>query len=317
MKREENNVVGVFFTGRLGNQLFVYAYARYLMEQTNQKHFLANFQGSRTGQEDDGFTDSIKHFQVVDYHAEDSNFIRHHGTIIQKTAYAMYALCLKTSFFADNKQRFISLNRALSRCGLFFSGTEDPAYHPDHICKCPIFVSGFFQDSRFFNDIRPLLVKELTPKYPVLAHNTHLINIAKQTNSVCVSIRRGDFLSEQYRKDFFLCGLSYFQKAINIMRSKVTDPVFIFFSDDIQWVKEHLHVDGCQNYYERGNDPVWEKLRLMYSCHHFIISNSTFSWWAQYLGRHEDKIVISPSQWYANPTWTSNLIEESFIVIDP
>lgn len=317
MKGKEQNVVGVFFTGRLGNQLFVYAYARYLMEQIHQRHFVANFQGSHTGQEVDGFTDSIKHFQVVDYHVENRNLIRHHGTIIQKAIYAIYALCMKTSFFADNRQRFIALNRALTHCGLYLTGTEDPAYHPKHIHQGSLFVSGFFQDSHFFNAIRPILIKELTPKYPVLAHNTQLLNIANQTNSICVSIRRGDFLSKQYKKDFYLCNMSYFMKAIDMMRNKVENPVFIFFSDDIQWVKENLHVDNFPNYYERGDDPVWEKLRLMYSCHHFIISNSTFSWWAQYLGRHENKIVISPSRWYANPEWTSNLIEDTFMTIDP
>ena len=51
-------------------------------------------------------------------------------------------------------------------------------------------------------------------------------------------------------------------------------------------------------YYESGVDPVWEKLRLMSACKHFVLSNSSFSWWAQYLSNEKKKIVVAPDIWY-------------------
>lgn len=54
---------------------------------------------------------------------------------------------------------------------------------------------------------------------------------------------------------------------------------------------------------------------MMYPCKHFVIPNSTLSWWAQYLAENKDKIVISPDHWYNNPEKDihSRLLEEYFI----
>ena len=84
------------------------------------------------------------------------------------------------------------------------------------------------------------------------------------------------------------------------------------FSDDIEWVKNNIYT-GCVTYYEDGTDPVWEKLRLMSACKHFVVSNSTFSWWTQYLSKSENKIVISPSRWFNND-YESPLIAKDWIL---
>lgn len=81
---------------------------------------------------------------------------------------------------------------------------------------------------------------------------------------------------------------------------------FFVFSNtrkDLEWIKENYHFyDKSGNrplrmVYVDLNNPDYEELRLMYSCKHFIISNSTFSWWGAYLGSYDGKIVLAPYRW--------------------
>jgi len=36
---------------------------------------------------------------------------------------------------------------------------------------------------------------------------------------------------------------------------------------------------------------------LLSRCAHFVIANSSFSWWAAWLGRRDDSIIHAPSPW--------------------
>lgn len=42
----------------------------------------------------------------------------------------------------------------------------------------------------------------------------------------------------------------------------------------------------------------------MINCQHFIISNSSYSWWGAWLGEKHDSIIISPINWILNSNLT-------------
>ena len=171
-----------------------------------------------------------------------------------------------------------------------FFGQYEPIFNSRYVKPYPsksknIVLSSFFEAHEYIDDIRDILLGEFTPKQDVLPHNTELFNEISNSESVCVTIRRGDFLK---LPAFNVCNEEYFVKAMKAIRDEIPDCKFFIFSDDIDDVRQNFHFPFDVTY-ERGDDPVWEKLRLMYSCKHFIISNSTFSWWAQYLSRNEKK----------------------------
>ena len=104
-----------------------------------------------------------------------------------------------------------------------------------------------------------------------------------------INVRRGDYL--HYPTYHPVVSPEYIHKALTLVPSNQ----YIVASDDISWCKEHLNIPNA--IYLEGWK-VHEQLWIMAMCHHFIISNSSFSWWAAYLSRHSGKIVIAPETWF-------------------
>jgi hypothetical protein len=162
-----------------------------------------------------------------------------------------------------------------------------------------------FECQGYFDDIRDVLIRELTPRYPEKVKNKELYQIIRQSESVCVSFRSWGEISKDSRKERSVCDREYYRRATEEILKRIPNAVFVVFSDDVGWARQNFDLGDVPVYFEDGDDEVWEKLRLMYSCKHFIMANSTFSWWAQYLSRNEEKIVISPDHWF---NWSNGWI---------
>lgn len=315
-------VVCSYLSGRMGNQMFVYAFSKALkIAQGGNGKLVFNFKKVISqGTESDGFEDTLKYFNVEPYVTEKSNLVLKYGNILQVIVYTAYILSIKL-FGADANST--TWSAVLRKFGMLFTNWWDDSRLYDRflnnqrICdRVFLYYSGVIENTLYYDKIRVNLLEELTPKEPPLFGNKTFYDLIEQTNSVCVSVRRGDYLSPEHIKDFYVCDESYFRRAIEVAKNTIENPTLFFFSDDIEWVKEHIKSD-LPSYYESGNSPVWEKMRLMYSCKHFIISNSTFAWWAQYLCRNTDKVVIAPDRW-RNGEIRNNacrLLLDSFIII--
>ena len=136
------------------------------------------------------------------------------------------------------------------------------------------------------------------------------------TEAVSMHIRRSDYVSGPYvHNRFYLCPLSYYYAAIEILRKSLSYPDFFVFSDDIQWVKENLRLEYPTRYVDHnGPERDYEDLRLMSLCKHHVIANSTFSWWGAWLSTNPEKIVIAPQHWFKDAKrCTKDLIPGTWI----
>ena len=305
--------------GRLGNQMFQYAYCKAIKEMIGGSLAFSFDKVYRQKEADGntaGFEDSLQYFNVDDYELFEGDINSQYSNKLQLFLYRSLHY-IKRRWFKGYSWEFV-----FSWIGLYYYNDKSNDFQKDIkylkkksiFPKC-IFCYDFLEEPERFNSIRPSLLNDFTPKQPPIESNKELYEVINANNSVCISVRRGDYLNPQYADSFFICDESYFTKAIEIIKQLVDNPVLVFFSDDIKWVKETIKTN-LPSYYESGEDPVWEKLRLMYSCKHFIISNSTFSWWAQYLSRNIDKIVISPDHWTNDKSKdVKHLISNDFITI--
>jgi hypothetical protein len=132
------------------------------------------------------------------------------------------------------------------------------------------------------------------------------------TDAVAVHVRRGDYKDLEYHP---VLGREYYDAAlleiVGLIGLKANGYV-LFFSDDPDEVRR-MYPNA--NIYHTGN--TIEDFKKMMSCRHFIIANSTYSWWAAYLGAWPDKKVIAPKNWFSPeaPYHTRDLYPKEWTLI--
>lgn len=304
-------MIGVTFSGRMGNQMLEYALARKLMHDRGDKDkFVFNLKHVEAfGAPYNGWEDSLKYAKVNRYKTDSTNLILKYGSMRQRLHYLSY-LVSAHSPIGGGKSNLQHLLR-LRLDGIYFNYREVPV----SLCKAEnIFTLGICENPLCFDDIKEILMDEFVPKTPLMEYNKELLRLIEDNNSVSVHVRRGDYLSAQYSGSYNICHESYFTQAIAEIKKRVGNPLFVFFSEDIPWAKATF--GNMENtYFQSEKDSAWETMRLMNHCKHFIISNSTFSWWGQYLSRNEKKVVVSPDKWFADGDSNWPLIQDNFIKI--
>ena len=274
-------MIVVRLMGGLGNQMFQYAIGRSLEEKNNNEMLLdTSFLENRTP----GFVNVFRDYEL--------------------------------NLFPNLKEKMVTGENAPSSV----IPVQEPYFHfcnelmgaalpPEN----DYLLVGYWQTHKYFDNISDSIREEFTFPDIVEPKTLKLKEEIVSCNSVMINVRRADYLTDSLFEDL---GMEYFERCIDKMSDMVDNPKFYVFSDDIEWCKENFTdekffvVDKSYS----GHKFI-DYLHLMSCCKHDIIPNSTFAWWAAWLNKNEDKIVMYPSKWFTDSSkdtkdmYSSNWIE--------
>ncbi len=191
----------------------------------------------------------------------------------QRTSVKRHSFVIKESEYTD-KRRLVDLLNNLE-------------------CDKDWYIDGYWQNTDYFEDILDEIIADLTFPEITEPENEKTLGMIKSGETVAVHVRRGDYVGSM----FDVLTIEYYQKAVEFIRSRLSGKnlVFMVFSEDVEWVKDHFGWLG--EYHFIGNNKgqnSFRDLQLMSLCKHQITANSSFSIWSGYLNRNEDKIVCYP-----------------------
>ncbi|MFC7299684.1 alpha-1,2-fucosyltransferase [Herminiimonas aquatilis] len=126
-------------------------------------------------------------------------------------------------------------------------------------------------------------------------------------NIIFVHVRRGDYVEyEVLGKRGVALPVSYYRNTIKWYEENIENPYFVFLTDDSEFVEHYF--EYVQNKIVSKNS-MFVDFSIITLCEYGIMSNSSYSWWAAYLMKNRKK-VFSPKYWLG---WKSKLVFPSGI----
>jgi hypothetical protein len=268
-----NNIV-VLMRGGLSNQMFQFAYGKTLSQQYNMNLVL------------------------------DTSFLENKNTGVTLRDYDLDIFNI-----SSNKQSITDPIRIIEHV---FQYTEMLSILPEIHPNRDLYIEGYFQSYKYFDTLKSQINNIFTINWD-LSFISKIKSDILNNNSVCIHVRRGDYLKTSFHGTM---EMDYYTNAMNIIETSVSDPIYYIFSEDIEWSKQNFAKPNMVIVsMEYAGEKAEGHFELMRSCKHFIVANSSFSWWTAYLSENPNKIVISPKKWFNNDINTNDLMPESWIRI--
>jgi hypothetical protein len=172
-------------------------------------------------------------------------------------------------------------------------------------------LSGYYQSYKYFEHnyakIRDLLGLDSKITY---TRNKYEHYFADGEKNIAMHFRLNDYLKLQdchpvQPADYYLNVLYNMNKDLREREDDINNYNILYFfqEGDEAIIEDYLSKFKMEfpdlNFVQVShNISDWEQMLLMASCDHFIIPNSTFSWFAAYFCNNKDKIVYYPGCWF-------------------
>lgn len=264
--------IKMFLGGGLGNQLFQYAFARALAMRNEANLVL----------------DAASIFEI-DYRYKRS---------FELDAFKLppeVKILRRKPFAVHLRRKFVELTccRGPHLSNPYVRELRPLKFYPEYLdwkVYKNVNLLGYWQCEQYFVDFKSQILQDLSFLNPINECRAEFLKKIQASNSVAVHVRRADYSQA--------IGLGYYEASINQMRQIIGNPRFFVFTDVPDWWEKNAIEGDDIELVPSGDLPAIEDFKLMTYCQHYIIANSTFSWWAAWLGKakHEASQIISPQR---------------------
>lgn len=289
--------------GGLGNQMFQYAAGRALAQRYDTELLLETsfYNDERTGC-------TSRKFQLDHLQIRPTRIVENELVVDTEVSFTFLGH-LKTAAREVLHSGENKLQRFREQSPLY---NQDFARLPDNI-----YLDGYWQSEHYFSKVINDIRSEFVPVTDVAGKCDELLQMIGSYNSVSVHIRRGDYVtSPEVAFVHGVCAPDYYQTCMREISRQVESPLFVIFSDDIEWVKHNFNVPYRHILVEQDHSKTPEvDLSLMSLCNHNIIANSSFSWWGAWLNDNPEKIVYAPKKWFKDDRRTTDIVPERWRTI--
>lgn len=150
-----------------------------------------------------------------------------------------------------------------------------------------VILNGYWANEAYFQDHEDLIRQYLIPTTPSLDLQGYGQTI-QQKNVIGVHVRRSEYGHHGVAR------MDYYRNAIKEIRRQFGDlPVLVFTDEYNVCCFEFSKVGNLQVVKGDIKNP-YDEFYLLSNCRHFVLSNSSFSYWAAFFGERPDSMVYMP-----------------------